>query len=106
MVRTSAWALGLLLSVTSAAPAAPGSQPSKVPTAKVKNGTYVGVHSKEYDQDFFLGVPYAQPPVGSLRFRNPVGLNSTWKSTKEATQYSPEVCSSFVPVWVQHTDVR
>lgn len=62
-----------------------------VPTAQTKNGTYVGIHSAEYDQDFFLGIPYAQPPVGSLRFRNPVGLNTTWDETKPATQYSTEV---------------
>ncbi|CAN9146880.1 unnamed protein product [Alternaria alternata] len=61
-----------------------------VPTAQTKNGTYVGIHSAEYDQDFFLGIPYAQPPVGSLRFRNPVGLNTTWDETKPATQYSTE----------------
>jgi carboxylesterase type B len=63
------------------------------PTAQTKNGTYVGTHSAEYDQDFFLGIPYAQPPVGSLRFRNPVGLNATWDETRPATQYSTEVHS-------------
>ncbi|KAI4928154.1 uncharacterized protein J4E92_005637 [Alternaria infectoria] len=60
------------------------------PTAQTKNGTYVGTHSAEYDQDFFLGIPYAQPPVGSLRFRNPVSLNATWDESKPATQYSTE----------------
>ncbi|KAG9192082.1 hypothetical protein G6011_10816 [Alternaria panax] len=60
------------------------------PTAQTKNGTYVGIHSAEYDQDFFLGIAYAQPPVGSLRFSNPVGLNTTWDKTKPATQYSTE----------------
>jgi len=61
------------------------------PTAQTKNGTYVGVYSAEYDQDFFLGVPYAQPPVGSLRFRNPVPLNTTFSEPKPAAQYSSEV---------------
>ncbi|KAA8615586.1 PnbA Carboxylesterase type B [Pyrenophora tritici-repentis] len=60
------------------------------PTAQTQNGTYVGLHSAEYDQDFFLGIPYAQPPVGSLRFRNPVALNTTFSEPKPATQYSSE----------------
>lgn len=30
------------------------------PTVSVKNGTYAGVYSPQYDQDFFLGMPYAQ----------------------------------------------
>ena len=32
----------------------------EAPSVTVRNGTYSGVHSSEYDQDFFLGVPYAQ----------------------------------------------
>jgi hypothetical protein len=30
------------------------------PKVKVANGTYAGVHSKEFKQDFFLGMPYAK----------------------------------------------
>lgn len=30
------------------------------PSVTVKNGTYIGVHSPEYNQDFFLGMRYAQ----------------------------------------------
>lgn len=33
---------------------------SSSPTATVKNGTYQGLYSPEYDQDFFLGMRYAQ----------------------------------------------
>lgn len=31
-----------------------------VPTVTVKNGTYEGLYSPEYDQDFFLGMRYAE----------------------------------------------
>lgn len=63
---------------------------ASAPTVTVKNGTISGLHNAHYNQDFFLGVPYAQPPVGSLRFRIPQSLNSTIDGTLEATQYYPE----------------
>lgn len=60
------------------------------PTVRVLNGSYAGLHSPEYDQDFFLGIPFAQPPVGDLRFRVPQSLNSTWGDVKDATAYAKE----------------
>jgi len=60
------------------------------PTVTVKNGTVAGVHSSTYNQDFFLGVPFAQPPVNELRFRNPQSINTTFNGTIQATQYAPE----------------
>jgi carboxylesterase type B len=86
MLRSTAVALSLYFGLASCASNA------SAPTVQVKNGTYVGVHSPEYNQDFFLGMPYAQPPVGNLRFRNPVPLNTSWSDSKPATQYSGEVC--------------
>lgn len=47
------------------------------PIATAKNGTYTDLYNSEYDQDFFLGIPYAQPPVRDFLFRNPVFLNTT-----------------------------
>jgi hypothetical protein len=60
------------------------------PTVTVRNGTLKGAHSAEYDQDFFLGIPYAQPPLNDLRFRAPYSLNSRWQGAKDAVKYSPE----------------
>ena len=67
-----------------------GSRRASSPTVSIKNGTVAGLHSSTYNQDFFLGVPYAQPPVNELRFRNPASLNTTFGSTIEATEYAPE----------------
>ncbi|KAH7014480.1 Alpha/Beta hydrolase protein [Microdochium trichocladiopsis] len=60
------------------------------PTVQIKNGTYRGVHSAQYNQDFFLGIPYAQPPVGNLRFRQAHSLNETWDGVRDAVEYSKE----------------
>ncbi|XP_055638901.1 neuroligin-4, X-linked isoform X2 [Toxorhynchites rutilus septentrionalis] len=43
----------------------------------------------------FLGVPYASPPVGSLRYMPPV-TPSTWKRTRLADNFSP-VCPQTLP---------
>lgn len=88
MMRKTALLLSLCASIASCAPTHAAG-----PTACVKNGTYQGVYSPEYNQDHFLGIPYAEPPVGNLRFRNPVGLNQSWSGAKPATQYSSAVCA-------------
>jgi cholinesterase len=48
----------------------------------------MGIHNEIYNQHLFLGIPYAQPPVGNLRFRAPISLNTTWNGTREAVKYS------------------
>lgn len=35
----------------------------------------------------FLGIPYAKPPVGNMRFRAPEPVEG-WKEVKDATKYS------------------
>jgi carboxylesterase family protein len=62
------------------------SRPS--PIVRVANGTLIGKHVASYNQDLFLGVPFAQPPVGPLRFENPQSLNTTF-GARNATEYPP-----------------
>lgn len=57
------------------------------PTARLSNGTYLGVRSTEYSQDFFLGIPYAKPPVGALRFKAPEPLTEAFEEDRTATEY-------------------
>ncbi|XP_070577218.1 cholinesterase-like isoform X2 [Ptychodera flava] len=38
--------------------------------------------------DAFLGIPYAQPPVGELRFKPPVPTFTIWEEVRSATEFS------------------
>lgn len=53
-------------------------------TVKTKNGVLCGQKTDICIQ--FLGVPYAKPPVGQLRFRKPQPLDP-WDGVLEAKQY-------------------
>jgi para-nitrobenzyl esterase len=50
------------------------------------SGKLRGVHANGLR--VFRGVPYAQPPVGGLRFRPPVKIQP-WTEVRDATQYAP-----------------
>ncbi|KAF2856865.1 alpha/beta-hydrolase [Plenodomus tracheiphilus IPT5] len=60
---------------------------AKDPRVTVRNGTYEGVYLPSFDQDVFLGIPYAQDTGGENRFRVPQALNATWNGTRAAKQY-------------------
>ncbi|BCS22538.1 uncharacterized protein APUU_30763A [Aspergillus puulaauensis] len=85
-MRTFIIALLALSIGASATPSRRGD--SGLPKAHVKNGTYEGVYSPGYHQDFFLGVPFVQPPVDNLRFQLPQSLNTTWEGSRGAKDYS------------------
>lgn len=78
--------------------AAAGASAANAPTASTKNGTYLGKTNTYYNQDEFLGIPYAQPPVGDLRFRAPASPNESWTDERNATEYSPIVSRNPVTV--------
>ncbi|KAL8340747.1 hypothetical protein RB601_006717 [Gaeumannomyces tritici] len=72
------------------------------PTAHLKNGSYYGVYNPTYHQDMFLGMPYAEPPVGDLRFRppQPLGSGRSWEGRRNATEYSPLCFGYGSDTWV------
>lgn len=53
-------------------------------TVKTKYGSLCGEKKQGYIQ--FLGVPYAQPPVGELRFRKPQPMKP-WTGIRQARKY-------------------
>ncbi|XP_040360860.1 acetylcholinesterase-1 [Ixodes scapularis] len=65
---------------------------SDVPIVHTDSGLVMGTRATVGDKrvDAFLGIPYAQPPVGDLRFRKPVPI-SPWKGTYNASS-KPKPC--------------
>lgn len=63
------------------------------PTVKTVNGTVQGAKCPLNDVNLFLGIPYAQPPVGDLRFAPPQSYNQSFDN-RQATQ-QPPACSQF-----------
>lgn len=76
--------LGALLQVVISTPI-PQASP---PIVQIQNGSIQGDYLPTYNQDVFLGIPFAQPPLGPLRFLPPQTYNSTWDGTKVFNQYS------------------
>lgn len=56
---------------------------------QTKNGKIRGKAMQVLDGEvrFFLGIPYAKPPVGELRFKRPQPVEN-WEGVKETTSYS------------------
>lgn len=64
------------------------------PAVTVLNGTYEGLYLPSFNQDIFLGIPYAQDTGGQNRFRIPQPLNETWDGARPAKTYG-HACPDF-----------
>ncbi|CAH1781138.1 unnamed protein product [Owenia fusiformis] len=46
----------------------------------------------------YLGIPYAEPPVGDLRFRPPKPLKKKWSGVLDATKHGPACMQHEIPL--------
>lgn len=58
------------------------------PKVNLKSGTITGISDDHFDQDIFLGIPYATPPINKNRFEA-VGLYDVSLDGFQATNYGP-----------------
>lgn len=75
--------------------------PHHEPLAKTRNGTFAGTHNFRFDQDIFLGMPYAQAPIGDLRFHYPRSINVSWNHIQPALEYGPH-CIGYGVSHIRH----
>ncbi|CAI4227001.1 unnamed protein product [Auanema sp. JU1783] len=73
---------------------------------ETSGGKVNGNQLRQHDADLysFKKIPFAQPPIGSLRFAKPVKPNS-WDGILDATKYGPacpqnSTTSSYHPDWI------
>ncbi|HEX2745934.1 MAG TPA: carboxylesterase family protein [Streptosporangiaceae bacterium] len=79
--------LGALIAAAPAVSASTGGQPAPVgPVAGTANGTVRGTSSGPVNE--FLGIPYAAPPVGALRWQSPQPA-ANWSGVRDATEFAP-----------------
>jgi carboxylesterase type B len=69
-------------------------------TVTTTNGTINGGTCEGYDVDYFLAIPYAQPPVRDLRFAAPEPYNKTYDggvlNAISPAPNCPQVDTSFI----------
>ena len=66
-----------------------GQAPEKVGLVSTKDGDLQGVLQKDAAYISYLGVPFAKPPVGSLRWAPPEPIES-WEGVRDAGTYGPD----------------
>lgn len=68
-------------------------QPSVAISVLTTNGTVVGVDDAANGVEKFLGIPFAEPPVGDLRLRQAVPLRTSF-SNLQADKFGPSCYST------------
>jgi para-nitrobenzyl esterase len=63
--------------------------------AKIENGIIEGNYDSRTGMQFFLGIPFAKPPVGNLRWKAPQPPEN-WKSVKETKKFGPRPVQGIV----------
>jgi para-nitrobenzyl esterase len=89
-----------VLALSSAAALAPGTAAAD-PVVETASGPVRGVSAGGVDT--FLGIPYAAPPVGDLRWQAPQPA-ARWFSPRDATQFAKHCAQSASPFGLASTD--
>lgn len=65
------------------------SNPKKTEVLTLKNGDVQGVYNKDKSVRVYAGIPYAEAPVGDLRWKEPVPI-SNWEGVKDCTHFAAQ----------------
>ncbi len=68
--------------------ASDSSRPELTETVHVAQGDVQGVYNKAHTAEVFAGIPYAKPPVGDLRWKEPQTPDN-WNGVKVCDTYGP-----------------
>ena len=62
--------------------------PSKTEVLTLKNGDIQGVFNKDKTVQIYAGIPYAKPPIGDLRWKEPQDVEN-WSGVKDCSHFAP-----------------
>lgn len=62
---------------------------------KIENGIIEGSYDVQTGMQYYMGIPFAKPPVGELRWKAPQAPDN-WKSVKETKKFSPRPVQGIV----------
>ncbi len=79
----------LPFAVCASAEARDANASSDAPRVTIANGTLVGLYDRQQGLNIFKGIPFARPPVGDLRWREPQPVKN-WKGERQATKFSAQ----------------
>lgn len=69
-------------------PAVQAKNPAKTDVIHVSQGDLTGVMTEDNEVEVFAGIPYAKPPVGDLRWKEPQPAEA-WDGVLEADHFAP-----------------
>jgi para-nitrobenzyl esterase len=75
----------------------------QAPVVHVQSGLLEGIHfDSDHNGTAFLGVPYAAPPIGELRWKPPQAPPK-WAGTRKANNFG-SVCPQLPASWLSHIE--
>ncbi len=92
----------MILSLDEQAAAAPAGDGAQVVEISTSSGTVRGSVVRPGTRQF-LGIPYAAPPVGDLRWRDPRPV-ATWSGIRDATRFGPSCEQATPKPWGPYTE--
>ncbi|SFB71277.1 carboxylesterase/lipase family protein [Butyrivibrio sp. YAB3001] len=69
-------------------PAVDNKNPDVTDVVTVKQGKVTGVYNTDHSVKVYAGIPYAKPPVGELRFKEPMEPDS-WDGIRACDKFGP-----------------
>ncbi len=97
LIKALAWVVFLLLLVLNynltrppykRVPAVSNKKPAVTEVISLSQGDLTGVYNEDHSVAVYAGIPYAAPPVGNLRFREPQ-LPSSWEGVRKCDKFAP-----------------
>lgn len=87
-VITTAIIIGFARPSTISKSAVSFSSPEKTEVMKLADGDVQGVYSLDKEVEIYAGIPYAQAPIGELRWKEPQDVSS-WEGVRDCSYFAP-----------------